>query len=90
MNPIVERLLAAAAGGCECLTKTPELQYHAETCKFRLCVESMHLIVSLEARVGALTEALIDAEEALISNNPTKQSNAWSRVCAALQQENEG
>jgi hypothetical protein len=26
-------------GGCTCLTKTPELQYHAEDCKYRLAAE---------------------------------------------------
>lgn len=32
-------LTRLAVGGCTCMTKTPELQYHAEDCTYRLATE---------------------------------------------------
>jgi len=50
---LVERLFEAQVGGCECLTKTPDIEYHDRLCKFRLCVESLSTIESLQSRLAA-------------------------------------
>ena len=54
---LIQRLWEASVGGCECLTKTPEIQYHAPTCKFRLFQES---ISALEA--ASLNERSLEAQ----------------------------
>jgi hypothetical protein len=46
-NLLLDRLLEASVGGCSCLTKTPELQYHSPTCHFRLHEESSREIKRL-------------------------------------------
>lgn len=38
------KLLAIMVGGCTCLTKTPELKYHAERCHYRLASEALALL----------------------------------------------
>jgi hypothetical protein len=40
MTTTLKRLQNAQYGSCSCLTKTPELKYHDESCKFRLCAEA--------------------------------------------------
>jgi hypothetical protein len=37
---LTERLLRAAVGGCTCLTKSPDIQWHDTLCHYRLFTES--------------------------------------------------
>jgi len=39
-EPLKDRLLRATAGSCTCDVKTPELQYHAPQCHYRLFEEA--------------------------------------------------
>lgn len=39
IEAITDKLTQIEAAGCTCLTKTPEIKYHAPNCKYRLAVE---------------------------------------------------
>lgn len=43
---IRKRLTSLQVGGCTCLTKTPELKYHKETCHYRLASEIESLLLT--------------------------------------------
>lgn len=38
------RLAQLEVGACTCLTKSPDIQFHAETCRYRLIVEVQQLL----------------------------------------------
>lgn len=49
---LLDRLQRAQVGGCTCLTKTPELSYHKDTCHYRLFEEATAALFKMEARAA--------------------------------------
>ena len=46
INPeIQKRLINLQVGGCTCMTKTPDIQYHNERCTYRLATEIERLLL---------------------------------------------
>ena len=54
-NSVFEKLSLLQFSSCSCLTKTPELKYHQELCKYRLAAE---LKQELEKWKAPLVEAM--------------------------------
>lgn len=48
LKPIKERLILAQAGACNCITKTPAIEYHDSLCRYRLLEEARLEIERLE------------------------------------------
>jgi len=48
---LLRRLVSAQVAGCTCMTKTPELRYHAEDCHYRLFAEAHAAISELQERL---------------------------------------
>jgi hypothetical protein len=44
---LLDRLIGLQVGGCTCMTKTPELQYHKPECVYRIVSEAFHELVRL-------------------------------------------
>lgn len=44
-----QKILFAQYASCTCMTKTPELQYHEEGCRYRVLGEAQHRIDILES-----------------------------------------
>ena len=49
-------LLKMTVTSCNCLTKTPVVEYHAPACRYRQLDEAVAYIEKLEARVKDLEE----------------------------------
>jgi hypothetical protein len=66
-DPLSERLLRAALGGCTCLTKSPDIRWHDQLCHYRLFTESLGEIGRLKGMFRRLaiswgaTDADLDA-----------------------------
>lgn len=41
------KLMTAMISSCTCLTKTPQVQYHDESCKFRTLSEANEIICTI-------------------------------------------
>lgn len=52
-DDLIGRAIGATIASCNCETKTPELQYHAPECRFRVLRELTNQVISLR---GALRE----------------------------------
>lgn len=46
---VIEKLWRLKIGGCDCMTKTPELRFHDERCTYRLVSEITDLLASTSA-----------------------------------------
>src|SRR5262249_9402264 len=51
-SELIERLLFAEVGGCTCLVKSPDLQYHSQYCHYRLFAESRAALQRYESVRG--------------------------------------
>lgn len=51
-DDILTRLLLAQCGACTCLTKTPDEQYHATNCTYRVLREAGNEILTVRAKAA--------------------------------------
>jgi hypothetical protein len=68
-------------GGCTCLTKTPELRFHAENCQYRLAAEIEHALLAASptdqaaAAPSALNEQIQQAKDELTAMPSEKRAS---------------
>ena len=46
---ITHKLQLISIGSCDCLTKTPDIEYHDKFCRYRLITEAIRYIEKLES-----------------------------------------
>ena len=63
----------SAIGSCRCMTKTPEVKYHAPGCKYRLICErddAQDQLARVTKRFGILREALTQIDYECMKTEP--------------------
>jgi hypothetical protein len=80
------RLAKATVASCECMTKTPEVKFHNEDCRYRIIMEAMGELDKLRAERDAAivrAEALHNALREVAITHP--DSGLWLNcaVCGA-------
>lgn len=68
-RPLLERLLAAQVGGCNCLTKSPDTKFHSPVCHYRLHFEAAEEISRQQVRFKNLHERLKDVASAALEES---------------------
>ena len=58
MSDLTERLVRAQIAGCNCFTKSPDIQYHSDLCHYRLHSEAEAELDRLRDENRRLSEAL--------------------------------
>lgn len=67
----ISKLHEEVVGSCSCLTKTPEVSYHAQDCKYRILIDcATRLDQSLERKGPKTEEGGIEHKQPSLVNNP--------------------
>lgn len=74
---LINRLHAATVASCTCMTKTPDIAFHAINCMYRVLVEAVAEITRLNKRVQVADE-LADTHMKLIEEGRC-EIERWKR-----------